>query len=290
MFGFQLIVMTVILNWEDLTNGPFGIRGVPRPSFGSGPIQSGWPIALFTMAVVAIVLWIVWRMVSAPLKLTLHAIRDDETVAQALGIDVVRMRIVIFAMAGGLAAIIGALAAFYFRFVDVSSFTISTMILLWAMVFVGGSKTIVGAMGTSVAVPISVIVDVGVCGSLLVIVIVPELLPAIVGEYVRFRVVLAPGTIVLGVVMPETAKGPALTLIMEIIRSEPPRLLTVAVPRPVLPTVTVPKTRLVGFTLICCGADVAVPESATCSEETPASVVTVSIPVTLPEAFGTNDT
>jgi branched-chain amino acid transport system permease protein len=146
LFGFQLIVMTVILNWEDLTNGPFGIRGVPRPSFGSGPIQSGWPIALFTMAVVAIVLWIVWRMVSAPLKLTLHAIRDDETVAQALGIDVVRMRIVIFAMAGGLAAIIGALTAFYFRFVDVSSFTISTMILLWAMVFVGGSKTISGAI------------------------------------------------------------------------------------------------------------------------------------------------
>lgn len=146
LFGFQLIVNTVILNWEDLTNGPFGIRGILRPSFGDGPISSGWPIVAFTLASVAIIVFIVWRLVSAPLKLALHAIRDDETVAQALGIDVVRTRIVIFALAGGLAAVVGSLLAFYSRFIDVSSFTLETMILLWAMVYVGGSKSIAGVI------------------------------------------------------------------------------------------------------------------------------------------------
>ena len=146
LFGFQLIVNTVILNWEDLTNGPFGIRGIPRPSFGTGPISSGWPIASFTLAAVAIIVFLVWRLVSAPLKLVLHAIRDDETVAQALGIDVVRTRIVIFALAGGLAAVVGSLLAFYARFIDVSSFSIETMILLWAMAYVGGVRTIAGAI------------------------------------------------------------------------------------------------------------------------------------------------
>jgi hypothetical protein len=101
-------------------------------------------------------------------------------------------------------------------------------------------------------------VNVGVCGSLLVIVIAPELLPAIKGEYVTFKVALAPGTIVLGVTMPDTPKGPPLTLIRETIRLEPPTLLTVAVPLPVLPTAMAPKFRLVGFTLICCAAGVAV--------------------------------
>lgn len=146
LFGFQLIINTVILNWEDLTNGPFGIRGISRPSFGDGPISSGWPIVVFTLVAVAIIVFLVWRLVSAPLRLTLHAIRDDETVAQALGIDVVRMRIVIFALAGGLAAVVGALLAFYSRFIDVSSFTVETIILLWAMVYVGGSRTIAGAI------------------------------------------------------------------------------------------------------------------------------------------------
>src|SRR5882724_1078146 len=131
--------------------------------------------------------------------------------------------------------------------------------------------------------------DVGFSGSLLVMVIAPELLPTIVGEYVKFRVTLAPGTIVLGVVMPETPNGPPLTPTREIVRFEPPILLTAAVPVPVLPTVTVPKFKLVGFTLICWGAGIAVPESATCCE-TPASVATVRVPVTLPEELGSNQT
>jgi branched-chain amino acid transport system permease protein len=146
LFGFQLIVNAVILNWEDVTNGPFGIRGITRPDFGDGPISSGWPIVAFTVIAVAVIVFLVSRLVSAPLKLTLHAIRDDETVAQALGIDVVRTRIVIFALAGGLAAVVGSLLAFYSRFIDVSSFTIETIILLWAMVYVGGSRTITGAI------------------------------------------------------------------------------------------------------------------------------------------------
>jgi hypothetical protein len=121
-------------------------------------------------------------------------------------------------------------------------------------------------------------------------VIAPELLPAIVGEYVTFKVTLAPGTIVLGVVIPETPNGPPLTLTRETVKLDPPTLLTVAVPVPVLPTVMVPKFKLAGFRLTCCGAGVAVPESATCGEATPASVVTVSVPVTLPEVLGANET
>jgi branched-chain amino acid transport system permease protein len=146
LFGFQLIVITVILNWESLTNGPFGIRGIPRPSFGSFQVQSGLGVLLFIAAVTSLIVLIHWRFVSAPLRLKLHAIRHDETVAMALGIDVVRTKVVIFALAGGFAALTGSLAAFYLRFIDVNSFTLFTMILLWAMVFVGGTRTIAGAV------------------------------------------------------------------------------------------------------------------------------------------------
>lgn len=146
LFGFQLIVITIILNWESLTNGPFGIRGIPRPSFGAVQVQSGLGILLFTAAVTALIVFVHWRFVSAPLRAKLHAIRHDETVAMALGIDVVRTKVVVFALAGGFAALTGSLLAFYLRFVDVNSFTLFTMILLWAMVFVGGTRTIAGAV------------------------------------------------------------------------------------------------------------------------------------------------
>jgi len=146
MFGFQLIVITLILNLEPITNGPFGIRNVPRPSIGSFQVQSGFGMALFVAAVTGIVFWVHWRFARSPMKAMLHAIRDDETVAMALGIDVVRTKIVVFAIGAGFAALSGSLMAFYFRYVTANSFVLSTIILLWAMLFVGGSCSIAGAI------------------------------------------------------------------------------------------------------------------------------------------------
>jgi branched-chain amino acid transport system permease protein len=146
LFGFQSIMTSLILNAEPLTNGPFGIRGIPRPSFDGFVLQSGIGMVLFTAAVTAIVFLIHWRFVASPMKAMLHAIRDDETVAMALGIDVVRTRIVVFGIGGAFAAVAGSLTAFYFRFISVDNFTFFTMILLWAMVFVGGSRSLWGAI------------------------------------------------------------------------------------------------------------------------------------------------
>ena len=146
LFGFQSIVTDLILNLEPLTNGPFGIRGIPRPSFGTYVVPSGPGILLFIAVCTALIFFIHWRFITAPMKAMLHAIRDDETVAMALGIDVVRTKILIFSLGGGFAAFAGALAVFYYRFVGAGSFTLETMILLWAMVYVGGSCSILGAL------------------------------------------------------------------------------------------------------------------------------------------------
>jgi hypothetical protein len=133
-------------------------------------------------------------------------------------------------------------------------------------------------------------VIVGVSGSLLVMLILPESVPVVVGENVTVKVALPAGAIVLGVVIPETPNGPALTEIREMVRLAPPALVILSVPLEVDPTVAVPKFKLVELTPICCGTGVAVPESATCSEEIPVSVVTVRVPVTLPEELGSNET
>jgi branched-chain amino acid transport system permease protein len=103
-------------------------------------------MVLFIAGVTALVFAAHWRIVSSPMKAVLHALRDDEAVAMALGINVVRTRIIVFTIGGGFAALAGALGAFYFRFITTTSFTLATMILLWAMVFVGGSGSLLGAL------------------------------------------------------------------------------------------------------------------------------------------------
>lgn len=146
LFGFSLIVISLIVNMEWLTNGPFGIRGVPRPSLGPLVVQSGAGILVFTAFVVALIYFVHWRFVTSPMKAALQAIRDDESVAMALGIDVVRTKIIVFTLGGGFAALSGALAAFYFRFVTSNSYGLTTIILLWAMLFVGGNCSLAGSL------------------------------------------------------------------------------------------------------------------------------------------------
>ena len=146
LFGFQLIVVDVILNLDDVTNGPFGIRGIPRPSLDDYGLASGWPFLIGTAAVTGAVFLTVRRIVTSPLGGKLHAIRDDETVAAALGINVARTKIMIFTVAAALAAVIGAMTAFYFRFVEANAFNSEVMILLLAMAFVGGTRSLWGAV------------------------------------------------------------------------------------------------------------------------------------------------
>jgi hypothetical protein len=74
-----------------------------------------------------------------------------------------------------------------------------------------GCVVIVGATAVAVPVPETERTDIGVWGSSLVIVTLPELLAGAVGEYETFNALLAPGAIVLGVVRPETVNGLPLT-------------------------------------------------------------------------------
>ncbi len=128
---------------------------------------------------------------------------------------------------------------------------------------------IVGARLEEAPVPDSATVAVGVFGSLLVMVMLPESLPAVVGVKETFIVALPPGAMVPGVVIPETPKGPGLMEIREIIRLAPPLLVMLSEPLVVVPTVVLPKFRLVKLKLICCGDAVAMPASGSCPDETP---------------------
>jgi len=107
---------------------------------------------------------------------------------------------------------------------------------------------------------------------LLVMVMLPESLPTVVGVNETFIVALLPGMIVPGVVIPETAKGLPLTEIKEMIRFAPPVFVTDSEPLTVVPAFALPKLRLVELKLICCAGTAARPASAICPEETPLSV------------------
>lgn len=141
------VISSVMENWTGVTNGTSGLYGIPMASLFGWTIAPGLPFLGFCSVLTALVLVVKWRLVSAPLGITLQAIREDEIVAAVLGFNVRAVRATIFVIGAMIVALAGVLLASYLRYLDPTSFDFSFTILIWAALFVGGS---VGTLGTIV--------------------------------------------------------------------------------------------------------------------------------------------
>ncbi len=144
-FGISMIASSVFENWVDVTGGPYGVYGIPSPV----PESFASPWDAVTMALVVAVLVLVvavlkYRLVGRAFGTTLLAIRDDEVVAESLGVNATLKQIAVFSIAGGMAGVAGAMLAFQLSFIEPSLFTFHATIFMWALLFVGGCGTILG--------------------------------------------------------------------------------------------------------------------------------------------------
>lgn len=142
--GFQIIIFSLLYNWVELTKGPYGISGIPRPSFWGLKIASTSGFFAFAFVVAIVVWFITFRLAKSPFGRTLEAVRDDEVAALALGKNVTRFKRSVFCIAGGLAAVAGVLFASYASYIDPTSFTLDESIFILCVVIIGGSGNLRG--------------------------------------------------------------------------------------------------------------------------------------------------
>jgi branched-chain amino acid transport system permease protein len=140
------IINVVINNWDGLTRGPMGLRGIPQASvFG---IDLGGRLATFY--VIAVVCsgttWIVWQLTHSYYGSALRALREDDQSAGAMGLDVGRLKVGACAISGGLAGVAGCLLAHSTGFISPDMFGIDESILMLTMVVVGGLGSVPGAV------------------------------------------------------------------------------------------------------------------------------------------------
>ena len=85
--------------------------------------------------------------------------RDDEAVAESIGIDYQRARLVVFLISSAGLGVIGGFYAGYFRSASLSLFSIDWLLLLFAMIVIGGIGRAEGAVvGTLVVTYIYLLV------------------------------------------------------------------------------------------------------------------------------------
>jgi branched-chain amino acid transport system permease protein len=144
--GFGIILYYVLVNWASVTGGPSGLTGIPPLAIGGFQFDSDRRMAWLTWGALLLLLGLAGNLVDSRVGRALRAIHGSEPAAEAAGVDTARYKLGVFAVAGGVTALAGALYAHYLKFINPSPFGFAFSIELVVMVVLGGVASLWGAV------------------------------------------------------------------------------------------------------------------------------------------------
>ena len=129
-----------------LLGGAQGVLQIPRPSIAGHALAD--PVQLFylTLTAAMIAAYIAWRLENSRLGRAWMALRDDEDVAQALGINLVRVKLLAYGLGAAFAGLSGSIFATMLGSVYPSSFQLVISINVLALIIVGGMGSLPGVI------------------------------------------------------------------------------------------------------------------------------------------------
>ncbi len=142
--SFAEVVRLVALNWVELTNGPLALPGIPRLTLGSYTFWSKESNYYLVLAFIVLAWIIIKRLVHSPFGRAMIALRENETLAMAVGIDVTRFLVLAAVVSGCIVGAAGALYAHYFQIIDPMVFMFLNTVTMVIMVITGGKGTLAG--------------------------------------------------------------------------------------------------------------------------------------------------
>ena len=145
--GFGEIVPIVARNMDSVTNGAAGLNGVQAPSlFGQSFGVSATPYYYVGMLLVALLIFVSIRLRDSRIGRAWMAIREDEIAAGAMGVNLVRFKLLAFAIGAAFAGMTGVffVAKLQTATPEMFGFPVSTMILV--MVVLGGMGSVWGVV------------------------------------------------------------------------------------------------------------------------------------------------
>jgi branched-chain amino acid transport system permease protein len=153
--GLGEIVRVIVLSdaAAPLLAGAKGILQIPRPAIGDFSFTS--PVSLFYLALVSSIVaaYFAWRLEESRLGRAWMAIRDDEDVAQALGINLIRVKLLAYGLGAAFAGLAGSIFATMLGTIYPHSFQLIISINILALIIVGGMGSLPGvALGAAVLI------------------------------------------------------------------------------------------------------------------------------------------
>jgi len=196
--AFSELARLVILNWNSFTNGSLGINFTLTPNLwlpGRGVIPVAGTLMWYYLSLAAVMLAVVLysRIVHSWMGRCFASIRLNDELADTLGINVFRYKLISFVAGNAGAAVAGSLYSFYISYFDPGYFSIDQSLAIIAMALLGGREFVAAPLvGALVLTALPHVIEVNAEARLLIygliLILTILLMPrGIVGVFARQR-------------------------------------------------------------------------------------------------------
>jgi branched-chain amino acid transport system permease protein len=144
--AFVEVIRLIAQLWVSLTRGMSGLSGIPKPNLLGMTLMTKASQYYLGLALMLIVLLVLWKLEHSRLGLIWRSIGMADNLAQSLGVDIARHKLLAFMLGCFFAGIAGAFYAHFIRFLfpPEFGFLMATNILVYN--YVGGRGHFVGAI------------------------------------------------------------------------------------------------------------------------------------------------
>jgi branched-chain amino acid transport system permease protein len=144
----EIVSVITASKWaQPLIGGPQGMRGVTKAEvFGLNFQDNSQHFYYLALAFVLLAAFVSWRLSTSRIGRAWNAMREDEQVADAMGISTTKFKLLAFALGGAIGSLGGALFAVSIGSLTPASFEFTVSITALAVVILGGLGSIPGVL------------------------------------------------------------------------------------------------------------------------------------------------
>ena len=142
--AFGVVIQKVIYIWDGLTGGGSGLD-VVKASIGPFILRDEQTYYYPVICITLLFTFISRNLINGQIGRSFLAVREDEVAAQALGVNIVRAKIIAFGLSAFYTGIAGGLFAHLGFYINIQSFDLTMSLTFLVIVVVGGTGSIFGA-------------------------------------------------------------------------------------------------------------------------------------------------
>jgi branched-chain amino acid transport system permease protein len=144
--SFAFIVEEILARWEHVTNGNEGMRVKTLSLFGQAVPRDSPAFYFLCLGVLILIIVGALNLVRSPTGRAFIAIRDSETAARSMGVNVALYKVKAFAISAAITGFAGVLFAHKMTFISPEMFTLQLSIEFIIVILIGGTFSLHGAV------------------------------------------------------------------------------------------------------------------------------------------------